>query len=629
MPFSFDSRLGLALGVSWATLLLGCDSAQQEPDTASAAAPATAAAETPSDAAGASPSPPPGRPLSSIKVPHGELDTTPPADAPSLSSTTIAATVYAVPNTEGRRLGYVRLGRSVPRDLGAVKGRGCKGEWYRVYPLGYMCTADATTDENHPVVRAASVGPDLERPLPYSYGFVRATAPQYLRIPTKEAQIKSEFGLLEHLEWFQAHKDEVQTKDLGANDVPLDARGVAVPSLEHPPGYRTTLDKSLAELFGARSADEGPPFWLTADHKRTIPNVSSFQVPEYAWFADRVRRHTGLSFVGAFEATDDDLSRRFAITVDLRLIPTTKVKPDSGSPFHGIEIPDGMHFPFAWVLKRDVSLYKLLRGQDAVRAAEAAPRRALVPLSGKARIKAGQRYYQTLGDKTRWLRATDIGIVHRPEKLPEPGTAGKKWIDISLGQQTLVLYDGDKPRYATLVSTGRDRFGDPDRDLATPMGDFKLQSKHIAAAMDSEENSSVAGGQKSRAPTMDAEGRATKARLQKEVQAGKQLSGDDARRWANIEKGRHPEYGVTRRRGSDSFELRDVPWIQYFSKGFALHGAYWHDVFGIPRSHGCINLAPIDARIVFNWTDPPVPEGWHGINIDSDMGEATYIHIRK
>src|SRR5690606_24197176 len=197
--------------------------------------------------------------------------------------------------------------------------------------------------------------------------------------------------------------------------------------------------------------------------------------------------------------------------------------------------------------------------------------RALVPLSGKARIKAGQRYYQTLGDKTRWLRATDIGIVHRPEKLPEPGTAGKKWIDISLGQQTLVLYDGDKPRYATLVSTGRDRFGDPDRDLATPMGDFKLQSKHIAAAMDSEENSSVAGGQKSRAPTMDAEGRATKARLQKEVQAGKQLSGDDARRWANIEKGRHPEYGVTRRRGSDSFELRDVPWIQYFSKGFALH----------------------------------------------------------
>src|SRR5690606_11596349 len=203
-------------------------------------------------------------------------------------------------------------------------------------------------------------------------------------------------------------------------------------------------------------------------------------------------------------------------------------------------------------------------------------------------------------DATRWLRDTELGIVHQPQDWPKPANDGEKWIDISIGQQTLVLYEGKTPKYATLISSGRDRFGDPKKDLTTPLGDFRLQSKHIAAAMDSEENSTVAGGSKSRSgPRLDAEARATVERLKAASKAGKKLSSDDERRWANVEKGRHPEYGVTRRRGSEGFELRDVPWIQYFSAGFALHGAYWHDVFGTPRSHGCVNLAPIDARIVF------------------------------
>lgn len=568
-------------------------------------------------------------PLSAIFVDHGELGTQPPDGAPELASTVIAATVYKLPSDQSKRLGYIRLGGKVPRDAEPVPGRGCKGgTWYRVYPIGYVCTTDATTDLAHPIVRAASRRPEIDKPLPYRYGFVRATAPQYLRIPNKKEQNSSEFGLLEHMDWYREHHEEVQVVVLGANDVPLDERGIAVPGLTHDDKFRNSLSLSRAELFGALSPDEKAPFWLE-DGGRTIPNVSGFEVPDYAVFADRVRRHTGLSFVGSFEATSEDLTRGFGITVDLRLIPTTKVKPDTGSPFHGIEIPPKMHFPFAFVTKKDTTLYELLAGRDETRAAEAAPHRAIVPLSGKARIKAGARYYQTLGNKTRWLLDTDIGIVHKPEAWPEPAEKNEKWIDVSLGQQTLTLYDGKTPRYATLISGGRDRFGDPKTDLATPMGDFRLQSKHIAAAMDSEENSTVSGGQKSRAISMDAEGVAQTERLKKLVASGGKLDETDRRRWANVEKGRHPEYGVTRRRGSTAFELRDVPWIQYFSAGFALHGAYWHDVFGIPRSHGCVNLSPIDARVVFNWTDPPVPRGWHGINVGEEMGKGTWVHIRK
>jgi hypothetical protein len=64
--------------------------------------------------------------------------------------------------------------------------------------------------------------------------------------------------------------------------------------------------------------------------------------------------------------------------------------------------------------------------------------------------------------------------------------------------------------------------------------------------------------------------------------------------------------------GEDPYSVATVPWTQFFSpeKGFALHTAYWHDQFGIKRSHGCVNLAPRDARWLYFWSDPQVPPGW-------------------
>lgn len=560
-------------------------------------------------------------------VDHGELDTKAPADAPRLASTVIAATVYKLPDTGSRRLGYVRLGGVVKRDPDPVPGKGCKGDFYHVYPMGYVCTDDATTDLDAPVVRAASRRPDLTKPLPYKYGFVRATAPQYLRIPTRAEQEKSEFKLGEHMQWFAEHKAEVQAVIAGANDVALDARGIAVPGLKLPADYRVSTQQTENERLGASKPDEGIPFWLEGGRK--IPNVSGFQVPDSAIFADRVRRKTGLSLIAAFDAESDGLKRNFAVTVDLRLIPGTKLKPDTGSPFHGIELNDKLPMPFAWVIASGAKSYELVKGSDEARSTGDVPKRVIVPLTGKARIEAGQRFYQTQKDPTVWVRAKDLGIAAAPPAWPDIAEKGDKWIDISLTQQTLVLYEGKRAFYATLVSTGRDRLGDPKKTLATPQGTFRLQSKHIAAAMDSEENSSVAGGTRSKPVVQDESTKATIERLKKAKASGEDLDEDDRRRLLNIEKGRNPEYGITVRRGASGFELRDVPWIQYFASGYALHGAYWHDVFGVPRSHGCINLAPIDARIVFQWTDPPLPDGWHGINIGTDMGEGTMVVIRE
>jgi hypothetical protein len=565
-------------------------------------------------------------PTAAPPVDHGELDTKAPDDAPKLASTVIAATVYKLPDTGSRRLGYIRLGGIVKRDRDPVPGRGCKGDFFHVYPTGYVCTDEATTNLELPLVRAASRRADLSKPLPYKYAFVRANAPQYLRVPTREEQEKSEFKLGEHLTWFAEHRAEVQTVILGANDQPLDARGIAVPGMKPPPGFRIATQLSENELLGGSGADDPIPFWLKDG--RQIPNVSGFDVPSSSVFADRVRRKTGLSLVGAFDTESNGLKRRFAVSVDLRLIPGTKLKPDTGSPFHGIELSDKLPMPFAWVVPTDAKSYELVKGSEETRPVADLPRRVIVPLTGKARIEAGERFYQTSKDQTIWLRARDLDIVAPPPEWPDIASRGGKWIDISITQQTLVLYQGKKPFYATLVSTGRDKLGDPKETLSTPRGSFKLQSKHIAAAMDSEENSSVSGGQRSRPSAHTESAKATTERLKKAQAAGEDLDEDDKRRLINIEKGRDPEYGITVRRGAAGFELRDVPWIQYFASGYALHGAYWHDVFGIPRSHGCVNLTPIDARVVFRWTDPPVPDGWHGINIGTEMGEGTAVIIR-
>jgi lipoprotein-anchoring transpeptidase ErfK/SrfK len=570
--------------------------------------------------------------VSSLHVEHGEFDTQAPSGAPELAAVQIASTIYKAADTSSRKLGYVRLGGRVRRDVDSLdKGHGCKHEWYRVYPTGFACTDEFTTDMDLPLVRAAQKRPELAKPLPYRYGFVRATAPQYLRVPTQAEQERSEFQLKEHLEWYREHEQEVQQIALGANDVALDKRGLAIPGSKWPTDRKLANQMNLNELLGAETPDPPIPFWLEGG-KRVIPNVSAFGVPDYAVFADRVRRKTGLSLVGAFDAVDGDFRRKFAIAVDLRLIPASKIKPDTGSPFHGMEVNDSLPMPFAWVLSDGCKSYRLIKGKDEVRAGDDVPRRAIVPLSGTARIKAGQRYYQTRKEPTQWLRAENLAIAAPPEAWPEPATKGEKWIDVSLRQQVLVLYEGKRAVYATLVSTGRDRLGDPKTTLSTPQGSFRLRSKHIAAAMDSEENSAVSGG--SRAGSGGGAGsedssKATAARLLAAERDGKKLSVEDQRRLLNVKKGRDPEYGVTRRRGSLGFELRDVPWIQYFASGYALHGAYWHDVFGIPRSHGCINLAPIDARYVFMWTDPPVPEGWHGINIGTEMGEGTPVIIRE
>lgn len=49
------------------------------------------------------------------------------------------------------------------------------------------------------------------------------------------------------------------------------------------------------------------------------------------------------------------------------------------------------------------------------------------------------------------------------------------------------------------------------------------------------------------------------------------------------------------------YNTPDVPWTMYFFRGYAVHGAYWHNNFGTPVSHGCVNMRPDEAKLLFDW----------------------------
>jgi len=59
---------------------------------------------------------------------------------------------------------------------------------------------------------------------------------------------------------------------------------------------------------------------------------------------------------------------------------------------------------------------------------------------------------------------------------------------------------------------------------------------------------------------------------------------------------------------ASGFDLPGVPWVTYIKEnGISFHGTYWHNDYGRPRSHGCINLTPQAAKWLYRWSSPTVP----------------------
>jgi hypothetical protein len=463
--------------------------------------------------------------------------------------------VYARPDKQAEKIGYLRIGAQLARSVEPVSMRDCSGGWYAVRPLGFVCAGeDATLRLDEPRARAIRVEPDRSKPMPYAYAFARSIVPNYMRLPTPSEQLENEPGL-ELLLKDGLTRAAAEAPAPGANDVPLGPSGLAV-----GPVAAAVAAFDERARFGGGSSD-GVPWWLKGT--RQIPNLAPFDVAPGALVARSAQRNAGVALIGSFVSDPPALPRRFAVTADGRLLPTDKLRAATGSVFHGHDLRDtGLPVAFAW--RKRARVWSLEGGRLVP--GRALARREFVPLTGSVRQMAGARMVEARDGH--WLRSGDLRIAMKPSELPWYARRDRRWIDVSILNQLLVAWEGDRPVFATLVSTGKDGLGDPRRTLSTPQGTFRIQQKHITTTMDS--------------TAADSE-----------------------------------------------FELRDVPWVMYFQGGYALHGAYWHDDFGRERSHGCINLSPIDARYVFEWSLPDVPEHWHGAYASESFGPGTLIRIGR
>ncbi len=82
-------------------------------------------------------------------------------------------------------------------------------------------------------------------------------------------------------------------------------------------------------------------------------------------------------------------------------------------------------------------------------------------------------------------------------------------------------------------------------------------------------------------------------------------------------------------REASHYEVSEVPWATRFRSGLYFHAAYWHDQFGTAKSHGCVNLAPRDARWVYDWTEPTMPVGWNELEVPVAESMVVRIHDAK
>lgn len=326
----------------------------------------------------------------------------------------------------------------------------------------------------------------------------------------------------------------------------------------------------LERLKPADLSPAGRPIPELFDGRKVSP-WSLFNTPNDTDARVRlVPAHSSIAWTEEFDAS----GRSWLVTSDLLLVPKDRTRRYEPSSFKGVHLDEPGHaLPIAFVRGKSRPKYRPER-LDVEQAAfvdtgQAWPRLSTLELTGRTRVQKSIRYYETR-EPDAWIRESDATLVPATPPSGFPLARGEKWIDVSIARGTLIAYRGVTPVFVTLISPGINGYaregGEPAKGT-TPTGVFRIEWKYRSATMSPDPK------------TM-------------------------------------------------SYFLSEVPYTQYFHKPFALHAAYWHDRFGEPKSGGCVNLSPEDARFLFDWTTPALPAEWHGVRAGDERGAGTWVRIQ-
>jgi hypothetical protein len=269
--------------------------------------------------------------------------------------------------------------------------------------------------------------------------------------------------------------------------------------------------------------------------------------------------------------------RSWLLSSDLMWVPKDRVVPYPKVLFRGVQLGRDANLPLAFFRRSGRAQYRLSASGELVRTDTTWERLSYVELTGKSHEQGEDVFLETRHDGL-FVKKSDA-VVPKPKKTTPwgatvggedtaAGPAGKRtWIEVSILGGWLVAFEGTRAVYATLMSPGKGGTPQPGKELletaSSPTGRFNITGKFATATM-------VA---------------------------------------------------------PNELVHSDVPWTQNFSGPYALHGAYWHDDWGYPKSGGCINVSPIDGRWLYEWTEPRAPEGWHGMRWLPRLEPATILII--
>lgn len=485
------------------------------------------------------------------------------------------ARVRARPHSDAPVIGYMRRGARF-RASARVPGVGCRRGWFEVPGDGFVCRGEGfLIDDEPPSFEPVPVAAALEDALPYAYAYTgRADVPQYWRVPTLSEEARAR-EVLETLA-------ESEAADAAAAEAALvEAATVEAAAAE--------VTEAVAEA--AQETAQSAPTDVVAD-------------------AGAVDAGATVEPAAAVEAE--------AHAVEAEAPPPPGEENETG------------------VAEVDPSLVEAARGQ--------------VEIPDFVRLRMGRGFYVSLDgivtDHGRRFYRTVRGAFVRAENVleNEPPThrgvvLGRQW------QLPVAFVFRTGARRVRRASNGSFRNdGTIARHTAYPVGDTMRRGRHeytVARGGYATRRSAVRIAQPTERPTEIPSGdRWIHVDLSEQTLVAYE---DESPVFATtVSTGRagfETPTGLYQVRskhvsttmddlnaGEESYLIEDVPWTMYFEGNYALHAAFWHRSFGRVRSHGCVNLAPADARWVFQWSTPTLPAAWHGMFSDA-RHPGTWIYI--
>jgi hypothetical protein len=371
----------------------------------------------------------------------------------------------------------------------------------------------------------------------------------------------------EQMEKYEPYlKEKEAEKDKEATAKPASDAPVAAKTEPALPIAATDAGTTLLPAPATQDPEPDKPWWQQEDIKDRLHEMKLDSLS--ADSDDILAKRMVSGFYVAVDKTFRWNGRSWYKTTKGLVTPSDRMWQTSGSSFKGVEL-DGTNFklPMAWVYggNKSAGTFDIDETANTIKNAKTIERFVPIPLTGKT-IEFQGKEYAELTDGS-FIKKSQVRITE-PGPPPQGLAENERYIDVDLSTQTLVAFEGSRAVYATLISSGK-HSKDKDKDHSTPTGEWRIREKHITT-------------------TMDGDGTAA---------------------------------------GDLPYSIEDVPFVQYYFRSFALHAAFWHSNFGVQMSHGCVNLAPLDAKWLFFFTGPHLPDGFHGVwASDSETGSRVVVH---